>query len=360
MMDSHRQWFFAPIVVFCFSSIVVAQSVESLMNTGSEMLQRGGYSQAVTAFRKVLQREPDHFEAQYNLGFAYLQWGRYSNAAKELKKAVALYPRSSQAWSNLAVAYENQGSSENAIGALLEAVKLDPGNLTARVNLAAMYANANRLSEAITQYKQVIAIDNSDETTFLNLSKCLISNGDYGEAKKYLGQALVLNSTSGEIHWELGNIYWKNEDDLEKAISEFKRAVGVASDNPKYYESLAYALDEQGKTDDARKVLEKSLVYIDDALQKEKIRDRIKRWELGVTPADTSTSKENSSIISVPAGGIEKMKKDTYDRNNSGDTIQRIKTSPIDIMGDFKNLQDSDEEDDVMDFDDELKKRTNQ
>ena len=71
---------------------VQAQSIESLMLSGQEMLQNGAFSQAVTQFRKVIQMEPSNFEAQFNLAFAYLGWGRNSNAVEEFKKLCVCSP----------------------------------------------------------------------------------------------------------------------------------------------------------------------------------------------------------------------------------------------------------------------------
>jgi len=98
--------------------MVSAQSIEDIMFNGQQLLERGAYSQAVTAFRQVTSREPSNFEAQFNLAFAYLGWGRHSNAVDEFKKALRLQPRNSAVWGNLAIAFENLGKKRAAIEAL--------------------------------------------------------------------------------------------------------------------------------------------------------------------------------------------------------------------------------------------------
>jgi len=329
-----------------FSSILFAQSSEALMSTGQDMLQRGQFSQAVTAFRQVVSREPDNFEAQFNLGFAYLQWGRQSNAIEELKKAQRLSPRNSQVWSNLAIAYENLGKHQESINALHQAVELDPNNITARMNLAAMYANANNQQEAIAHYKRVIQIDGTNEEALTNLSKCLMNIGKDAEAKGYLKQAIAANPNNGVAHCELGNIYWKKEKDLSKALSEFKIAVSVQPENPDLYSDLASAYEAKGDKGEAIETLKKSMIYMNDALQKEKVQDRIDRLEKGETakPAD-------EHVIPTGANTIDDLKSELRKEQSS----KRLDAAPVDAMGDLEKTTSDDGK--GLDLKEEAKKR---
>jgi len=272
-----------PLFVFFILLVSVAtmaqQSVESLMNSGQELLQRGAYSQAVTAFKKALAHEPGYFEAQFNLGFAYLQWGNNNQAAVELKKALKLKPGSSEAWSNLAIAYDNLNRSGEAINALAQAVNYDPENMTARMNLAAMYANAKRPKEALVQYRKMSEIEPANIEISSNLARCLVATGAADEAKEILKKVITADSTKAEPHAELGDIYWKKDNDIDKAIVEFKTAISLDAANPEHYQDLALALESKGQKQEAVEVWKKSVVYIDDMLNKEKVKDRIDRLE---------------------------------------------------------------------------------
>ncbi|NLP04001.1 MAG: tetratricopeptide repeat protein [Fibrobacter sp.] len=332
---------------------VQAQSIESLMLSGQEMLQNGAFSQAVTQFRKVIQMEPSNFEAQFNLAFAYLGWGRNSNAVEEFKKAMRLQPRNSQVWANLAIAYENLGKSQDAINALYQAVQLDPQNITARMNLAAMYANANAHSKAVAQYKEVISLDGMNEEALTNLSKCLIALGKTDEAKGYLKQAIAANPNNGDAHWELGNIAWKKDNDREKAISEYKLAITVQPNGAHFYENLALALEDKGDKAGAIDVLKKSLIYTDDALKKEKIKEKIELLEKG----DTANAKkaDDSDTKLTTKSQINDLRKELGKGEKSSET-QRINTAPIDVMGDLNDLN-VDDGGSTLDLKSEAKKR---
>ena len=266
------------ILLTCMS-VAAQQSVESLMGSGQELLQRGAYSQAVTAFKKALAQEPGLFEAQFNLGFAYLQWGNSKQAVAEFNKAIKLQPKNSEVWSNLAIAYDNLSRNGEAINALAQAVALDPENMTARMNLAAMYANANRMKEALVQYREMVKIDSANVELNGNLAKCLVATGAVDEAKQILKKVIAMDSTKAEPHAELGDIYWKKDNDVDKGIAEFRIASTLEPANPAHYQDLAMALESKGRKKEAVEVWKKAITYIDDVLNKDKIKDRIDRLE---------------------------------------------------------------------------------
>ncbi|MBN1131210.1 MAG: tetratricopeptide repeat protein [Chitinispirillaceae bacterium] len=331
-----------------------AQSTESLMNTGQELVQRGAFNQAVTAFRKALAREPDFFEAQFNLAFAYLQWQRYPEAVTEFKKALSMQPRNAEAWSNLAIAYDNLNRPNDATDALYHAVQIDPNNLNARMNLAAMYANANQNQKAIQHYKEVIKMDGSNGEAYLNLSKCLIATKNVKEAKEYLKQAMVNLPNKGDANAELGTIYWKTDNDIDKGIAEYRAALAKEPTNPAFYEDLALALESKGQKDEAIETWKNSLVYIDDALNKEKIQDRIDRLEKGMT----GTSSGASGAGSAESGAKLKAQTADLERELRGDeqkSTRSIDAKPVNISKDFDAV--SEDESSGWDLEKEAKKR---
>lgn len=341
------------LVVLMATVMVSAQSIEEMMASGQQLLERGAYSEAVTAFRQVTSREPSNFEAQYNLAFAYLGWGRYSNAVDEFKKALRINSRHSALWGNLAIAYENLGKDQDAINALYQAVQLDPSNVTARMNLATTYANANRYKEAIAQYKQVISIESVHEEALVNLSKCLIAIGNFQEAKNYLKQANIANPNNGSAHWELGNIYWKKEKDIDRGIEEYKLAVKVQPENDELYDNLAFALEEKGKKDEALEVWKTCMAYTNDALRKEKIQERIDRLQYGANHGAGAQSEPAMKMTTK--NQIDELKKELREDESKGSS-QRINAAPVNIMDDLNDLG-NEEEKKPLNLMDEAKKR---
>lgn len=313
----------------------MAQTVESLMGTGQELLQRGAYSQAVNAFKQVLAREPDYFEAQFNLGFTYLQWGNYNQAVIELKKALRRQSRNSEAWSNLAIAYDNLNRSNDAMDALAQAVNCDPGNMTARMNLAVMYANANRMQQATAQYRQIVKMDTANGEALINLSKCLIATGGVKEAKEFLCKAIAAEPGKGEPHLELGTIYLKKDHDTAKAIEEYRKAISLEPGNPAFYQELGMVLEQKGQKKEAIEVWKTMLGYLDDAINKDKIRDRIDRLEKGTVTAAGFGGGSAGSAFSEEK--TRKLEQELRPETSQKET-KRIKTKPVNVSNDFEEV----------------------
>ncbi|MBD3244222.1 MAG: tetratricopeptide repeat protein [Chitinivibrionales bacterium] len=340
------------MAVLAAAVIAAGQSVETLMNTGQELLRNGANSQAIATFRKVLARDPTHFEAQHNIAFAYLQMGRYGDAAREFKRAIQMNGKNAETWANLAFAYEAQGKSDKALEALYQSVNLDPGNVTARMNLATMYVNENKLSYAIREFKEVIKIDGTNVEAYTNLAKCLINAGKHSEAVQYLKQSISTDPGNAEAHWELGNIYFDKQKDAKKAIKEYQVAISLQSDDPRFYRSLANVHISQGEKQEAAETLRKALVYIDDALTKDRFQAEIDRLE-GKTAAGTPAVGGGGPTVDMDA--ISEGLRDDESEKKKEERV--LKTSPIDISGDFEDLEDSGD-DDVLDLEKEAKKRS--
>lgn len=329
-------------VVLC-SGNIFGQSTESLMNDGTMLLSNGAYDQAVSKFRKVIARDPGNFEAQFNLAFSYLNWGRNSNAVTEFKRAVAINSRSTEAWSNLAMAYQNKGQDSKAINALYRAVELNPNNITARINLATMHGQRKNLSKAIYQYKQIIMIDGTNLDAHLNLSKCLISQNKHKEAKRYLQTATGIDPNDPEAYWELGNIAWNKNKNSADAIKNYEKAIALKENNQIYYNNLGLLYEHLNQKDKALSVWKKALVYLDDALQKEDIEQRIEMLEKGESPSGAATPEELFGKTDLKGADFDQLRNEMKKDDGSSTKHQTIKTEGFDIGSDLSDLSADDE-----------------
>ncbi len=351
MVRIHRS-FSVLLAVLLLAGVCRAQSVESLMSAGMELLRNGAYSQAVATFRKVLRQDPGQFEAQHNIAFSYLQMGHYPDAVREFKRAIQMNGRNAETWANLAFAYEQMNKSEQAIEALYQSVNLDPGNVTARMNLATMYVNEGKLTQAIAQFKQVIQMDGSNVEAYNNLAKCLINAKRHDEAVGYLRQAIDNDPGNAEAHWELGNILFDKQKDAKKAMAEYKVAITLATDDARFYNSLADAQVAAGQKAEAVETLTKSLVYIADALAKERVQRKIDQLE-GKSATGVAGPTGNAGPTVDTKGHMEELQKDL--REDDRKQTRVTETAPLDISGDFDDLNDDDAEE--IDLTKEAKKR---
>ncbi|MBD3420352.1 MAG: tetratricopeptide repeat protein [Chitinivibrionales bacterium] len=348
ILEKRMKQFHATLKAGLLSMLMVfslnAQSIEDLMSSGVELLNNGAYGQAVTRFKKVVARDPGNFEARFNLAFAYLYWGRYADALAELKQAAAIDPRNSNIYANMGVAYEQLGQNRKAIEALSQAVNLDPGNVDARLNLASMYAAMNRHNEAINQFKQVISLDGSNPVALTNLAKLLVGKKQLTEAKHYLREAIAYEPNNADAHWELANIYWKQDKNYKDAEKEYRIAIRIEPTSQVYYNNLGLMLEEQKKKDEAIKVYEDYLVYLNDAFRKEKIQQRI---DLLRNPdlAKGEGKRAGGSVAGFDGKSKEDIKR--LKKELGGEEPEEAKTmdvGEVDVMGDFETFTTDDDD----------------
>ena len=330
---------------FIFTLLIISdahsQAVEELMAQGNGLLKNGAYTEAITVFRKVMAQDPRNFEAQSNLAFSYLQAERYTNAVNEYNRAIGLSPRNADCWLNLGFAYEKLGKRSKAIEAIHHAAELDPSNIDARMNLAAFYEDANQFEKAATLYEQVIKIDGANRgDAYVGVARCLMEKGNIAGAKKYLSEAIAVNSNNAGAHWQLGNIYWKKEKKPEDALKEYKAATTLDPNSAEYYENHALLLEELGRKDEAIATWKSYMIYQSDALKKEETEQRIAKLERGESVV---TSKEDKKILRANVDKQEKADLDKLksemrkDNGGKGDT-KRIDAPPPDVSGDLDDI----------------------
>ena len=81
----------------------VASNLELINGKPSE------YQQAITAFERVIEINPNNTEVHNNLGLVYHNQGKYPQAISEFEKVIRLDPNNAMAYYNLGLVYKEQG-----------------------------------------------------------------------------------------------------------------------------------------------------------------------------------------------------------------------------------------------------------
>ena len=134
------------LIVVTFSSIVLSQSLRSLVNKGVDLYKEGKPSDAEVNFKKGLEMEPKNFTTNFNLGDAYFKQKRFDEAIKSYQKALAESKTNEQK----AQVYHNIGNSllkdkkiNQSIAAYKQALKLNPNDPDTKYNLSYALSQKN-------------------------------------------------------------------------------------------------------------------------------------------------------------------------------------------------------------------------
>ncbi|NLO97906.1 MAG: tetratricopeptide repeat protein [Peptococcaceae bacterium] len=183
-------------------------------------------SEAVTCFKKAIK-----YGGQYHLysrlAYCYAILGKLRKAKKILLKVLNKNPDDYDALNNLAGIYHKLGNNEQAYKLLKKALTLNANDPLLYNNLGMVCHKLHRTRKAIEYYKEALKIDPSDTIVLYNLASCLVEKGLWEEAKIYLEKLLAIESQNSDAWILLGNIY-EHLSRPNKAIDCFNHSLGLA------------------------------------------------------------------------------------------------------------------------------------
>ncbi len=132
-------------------------SPNTLNAYGVALADRGDFRQAIDAFQRVLQSDPNSAPALQNLGIVALRMDDVARAREYLERAIALNPRLPLALNTLGVVAARQEDFSRAVDLWRQAVAIDPRQYDALYNIALVEARSGNQAEARKALRQFIA-----------------------------------------------------------------------------------------------------------------------------------------------------------------------------------------------------------
>jgi tetratricopeptide (TPR) repeat protein len=193
-------------------------------NRGNAYHELNKHEEAIKDYTKAIELDPNFAEAYYNRGNAYCELNKHEEAIEDYTKAIELDP-------NFAVAYNNRGSAyhelkhyEEAIKDYTKAVELDPNFAWAYNNRGHAYHELNKHEEAIKDYTKAIELDPKYIEAYTNRGNAYLYQSNMKKAIKDYNKAIELNPKGAKAYVNRGITRLQANEDLDKAIEDFKRA----------------------------------------------------------------------------------------------------------------------------------------
>jgi len=140
------------------------------LNMAAALTDAGQFDRALDAYRRVIERRPELFDAHLGYGKALQAAGRRDEAIAAIQKALRIRPDQPKTFNLLGVWCLAAGRLPDAEAALREAVRLNPDYMAAHNNLGIALERQQRLYEAMYCFTRASELDRNCSQAANNLS----------------------------------------------------------------------------------------------------------------------------------------------------------------------------------------------
>lgn len=115
--------------------------------------EKSTWGDAERLYREVVRIAPGHWEAWNNLGVMAYQLGRRDEALAAWERAIEENPESAETYNNIGTLLQDSGKLEAASVYFVRALRIDEEMAEARVNLAMSLQGLGRLGAALRHWR---------------------------------------------------------------------------------------------------------------------------------------------------------------------------------------------------------------
>jgi predicted O-linked N-acetylglucosamine transferase (SPINDLY family) len=216
------------------------------------------WPEAAAALKRVLELEPDSFDAQLDLGVTLQRGGDPEEAAAAYRTALARKPDDPRALGNLGAVLREMGELDEATRLLESAVRLEPDAASHAINLGIVRCERRDFTAADSILRAVLAREPDNADAAFNLGNALRGLGRPQEAIEHYRRAAARRSGHAEALNNLGNAY-KETGDFVAAMAAFDAALAARPSYTAAINNAGCLLRTLGRLDEAEAMLRRGL-----------------------------------------------------------------------------------------------------
>ncbi|MEG4054325.1 MULTISPECIES: tetratricopeptide repeat protein [unclassified Microcoleus] len=294
------------------------------LDEGDRLVESGNLEEAIAAYRRAIELNPDHSWSHHNVGEALGKLGQFEEAIASYRRAIELNPDFSWSYHHLGDALERRQQWEEAVVVFRKAIELNADHFGSYVGLGKSLEKLGQLDEAIAAYRRASEINpeadwiqyrlgevlqqrtqldldgaiasyrraielNPDDVPsyrklleirpdnldiWLQLAKALIKIEQWAEASVCYRRITELNPDDVQACQRLGELLLQQED-FEGAIDIFRHSLKQNPNSDEFYYNLGEALAAQGNATEASLCYYKAFKINPNNMQANQKRPRI-------------------------------------------------------------------------------------
>ncbi len=213
-------------------------------------LQSGQAADAVTHIETALIAQPENAQSHFNMGQARTELGQLERACQSFNKAYQLQPDNFDALFNLAHAKRMLGRPAEAHALLHTLLEKKPDHAKALSSLGFLELTRQDLEQAEKLFRRALEISDADPRASGGLAEALASQRQDKEAEEVLRKALEKHPKSSNLHNDLGAMLNRSRR-AKSAISHLIEALKLDPMHAQARLNLGLVLEQSGHLGEA-------------------------------------------------------------------------------------------------------------
>lgn len=210
-------------------------------SVGFCLYKQGRVSEAQVQFKRAIDMDKDFVTAMNNLGATFDAQAKYGEAIKLYEGVLKMkgHKENLRAIINCAFDYEATGSFPKAQKLLLRAHEILPEDANIVVWLGDNYYFQNKYRDAEKWYQQALSMDEKNFFAWRGLGLALSQlKKRWGDAAAAFERASEIMPKDLELYIVLGDIYYLELKDLEKALAKYQAFVQRGGNDPEVNDAI--------------------------------------------------------------------------------------------------------------------------
>jgi tetratricopeptide (TPR) repeat protein len=208
------------------------QTVGQWFALGNDSYTSKRYEEALIAYKKVIELQPDNAIAWISIGIVQTRLRRYEDALIALNKAIALNPKSPEdalAWGAKGRALLDLQRYEESLASMDKAIALNAKDINTFINRGFVLEKLRRYKDSLIAYDKAIAIKPDNSKAWSNRGSALWYLQRYEDALASMDKAIALNPKHLDS-WFSRGIILKSLGRYSDALVSYDKALQVNSD----------------------------------------------------------------------------------------------------------------------------------
>lgn len=228
---------------------------------------QGRFDDALPAYRKRVEDDPDDTDARLDLACILHQADRQADALKEIREAIRRNPNNAEGHRVLAFQLVQSDKKDDAVAEIREACRLAPQNIEYLHDLAVVLLMAGHGKEGESELIRCIERDPNYIKAYTDLTSAYTQQGDFAKAIETASASLVVKETrEGRMTRAIACM---RNGEMSRAVDDCTIVLEKSPNDDMAYSVRAFANMRLGNYDeavsDAQHTLESGNEYADMA-----------------------------------------------------------------------------------------------